>query len=112
MDNSQEQVSQVLIDLKSLNGVDSSAASSFLNIRRLAGDHYFSFVVSIIDESVARKLEKAAFLLRRGEHIKIFPDLGRGLEWCEGQQMISTLLSYLEPRLFAIGEVLVDQGDK
>jgi SulP family sulfate permease len=120
-----------------VNGVDSSATSSFLKIRQLAEDHDFVIVISSAEARVERNLEKAEFLVGEDERIKIFPDLDRGLEWCEDRLLerfiskedfkekplfdsliesyqdhgaISTLLTYLEPQQFKTSEVLIQQG--
>ena len=137
IDETQAPLSHILIDLRSVSGVDSSATSSFLKMRQLAKDHNFFIAVTSVGERVSRSLEKTEFLLTEDERVVMFSDLDRGIEWCEDRLLesfsrnedskerslfdslhetcedrgaIDTLLTYLEPQQFSSGEVLIQQG--
>lgn len=74
----------LVLDFRRVSGVDASAVFSFLKLRHFAEAHGFAVAFTHLGESLIGKL-------RRGGCIKddavciVFPDMDRGVEWCEEQ---------------------------
>jgi SulP family sulfate permease len=77
-------VRYIVLDFRRVTGLDSSAALSFLKCKQLAETHDITMVLTHVSAQITRQLELSG-LLEDGERVRIFPDLDRGLEWCEGQ---------------------------
>jgi SulP family sulfate permease len=72
----------LLIDLRRVTGVDSSAVASFGKVLRLAATHGFQAVLTGASDTVRAQLERGG--VREGDGILRFePDLDRGLQRCE-----------------------------
>lgn len=89
-------VKYVVIDFRQVSGLDSSAVLAFSKILRLAHRHDFTVVLTNLHADYALSLEKGKGLDLSGDRCKTFPDLDRGLEWCE-QQLLSGHHSDLSP---------------
>ena len=131
-------VRYILLDFRRVNGMDSSAVVSFVKGKQLAEAQKITLVLTHLTEPMQRRLELDG-LSENDPHVRIFPDLDHGLEWCEEQlldiEQVTTLhcpvtlsaqladsgfekadtkrlLNYLERVNFKEGEILIQQGDE
>jgi SulP family sulfate permease len=73
----------VVLDFHLVNGLDSSAVSSFAKLKQVAADHRFSLVFTDLTSIITRQLESGGFMEHDKEPLRVFQDLDHGLEWCE-----------------------------
>jgi len=76
----------LLIDLRRVTGVDSSAVASFGKVLRLAATHGFQIVLTGASGPVRAQLERGG--VREDETVRYEPDLDRGLQWCEDALLV------------------------
>jgi SulP family sulfate permease len=125
----------IIMDFRFVSGVDSSAAFSFAKIKRIAQERGISLVLTHTTPNIQKQFKKDL----PPESFHYFPDLDRGIEWCEDelishfestgmrvhrgllfQQLAKTLSDeqvvilkqYLSPRQFQAGECIISQGDQ
>jgi len=72
----------LVIDLRRVTGMDSSAAMSFRKIAQLAEANAFELVLSDVPQAVRGRLERGGVVTIDGV-VRFEPDLDRGLERCE-----------------------------
>ena len=72
----------LLIDLRSVTGMDSSAVMSFRKVAQLAEGHGFQLVLTGGPEAVWARLERGGVVAADGV-VRFEPDLDRGLQRCE-----------------------------
>lgn len=127
----------ILIDLKNVTGLDSSAAISFVKTEQLAKKHEFKMVLTGASETQEKRLQIGG-LSFDCERVYSFVDMDRGLEWCE-EHLLKSLeeiegplsgdlysqlcelgfdsklavrfIDYLEPGVLKPGERLIRQGE-
>jgi len=113
----------LVIDLRRVTGVDSSAVLAFRKIARIARATGFELIVTDASEPVRRKLEAGG--VGTAEGVDYEPDLDRGLERCEDGLLAGATLpaesgpsgwpsridAYLDRVELAEGTVLIHQGD-
>jgi SulP family sulfate permease len=121
----------LLVDLRRVTGMDSSAVMSFRKVVQLAEANGFELVFSDVPDLVQRQLRRGGVVPSDGV-VRFEPDLDRGLQLCEdgllaaeGQATASDestssdplaglparLWPYLERRTVPEGTVLIRQGD-
>jgi SulP family sulfate permease len=83
-DTGQLPVRYIVLDFRRVTGLDSSAVFSFVKCKQLAEAHDMTLVLTHISEEIQHQFELGG-LLGISEDVRIFPDLDRGLEWCENQ---------------------------
>lgn len=71
----------VLMDFHRVHGLDSSAVSSFTRMRQLADLHDVYIAVTQVPKEIIKLMERGDFI--EDEHVKFFPTLDHGMEWCE-----------------------------
>jgi sulfate permease, SulP family len=71
----------LVIDLRRVTGVDSSAVVTFLKVVHLAEASGFELVFTGVSEPVRKQLARGG--VPEGELVRFEPDLDRGLQWCE-----------------------------
>lgn len=98
----------LILDFSRVSGADSSAVFSFRKCKQLAESNHFTMVFTRISESV-QKTFKHGNLFDKPERVRHFPDLDRGLEWCEDQLLDTITFPESQP-LDSMWERLVDQG--
>jgi SulP family sulfate permease len=116
----------LVIDLRRVTGVDSSAVVAFVKAMHLAQASGFELVFTGASEAVRRQLARGGMVA--SEVVRFEPDLDRGLQWCEegllrdevvevsesdGDAIVgmpSGLLVYLERMGLPDGTVLIRQG--
>jgi len=121
----------LLIDLRRVTGVDSSAVVAFVKVTHLAESSGFELVFTGASDPVRRQLERGGVVDSEGV-VRFEPDLDRGLQRCEdvllaGVEVASSaaadgssdvlagmppgLRTYLERESLPEGTVLIRQGD-
>jgi SulP family sulfate permease len=117
----------LVVDLRRVSGVDSSAVVSFAKIEQLARTHGFELLLTSASDPVRRQLERGGIVATDGV-LRFEPDLDRGLERCEDHLLTAStlgegsedgdagmprgLLRYLDRLELAEGTVLIHQGDR
>jgi SulP family sulfate permease len=136
-DSGQPPVRYILMDFRRVNGLDSSAVISFLKARQLVQAQNATLILTHLAEPIQHRLALDG-LSETDPAVRIFPDLDRGLEWCEEQLLeadpitslntpgalsaqladsgfdksdTQRLLNYLERVDFMPGNTLIHQGD-
>jgi sulfate permease, SulP family len=117
----------LVIDLRRVTGVDSSAVVAFVKAVHLAEASGFAMVLTGASEPVRSQLARGGMVA--SEVVRFEPDLDRGLQWCEegllrGESfelpesdgdalagMPSGLRTYLERMELPDGTVLIRQGE-
>lgn len=128
----------IILDFCRVSGLDSSAVFSFIKCKQIAETHQSTLILTSLSDRIYRQLE-AGGLYKDDAILRIFPDLDRGLAWCEEQLLesagltgmlepyrlndrlkgvgfkdedVSKLVSYLERIEIAEGEYLIHQGEE
>jgi SulP family sulfate permease len=130
----------LVIDFRRVHGIDTSAALAFSRIVQLAAAERFDVIYTEVEPRMLGQLRSAGVPDEPDDHVHVFPDLDRGVEWCEQQLLAErgagaaaaasvplveelratlgndvrpeALLPYLEPRDLEPGEHLIRQGDE
>lgn len=74
----------VLLDFAQVSGLDSTGLLSFAKLLQFSQEQHFILVLSGLKGRVADQFAKGGFGDQPGL-LRIFPDLDRGVEWCESQ---------------------------
>jgi len=128
----------IIFDFKRVTGLDSSAVFSFIKCRQLAEQEAIHIVLTDLPQDIHRQLSEGG-LFENSPRVRTFPDLDRGLEWCENRLLaleseltpeqptslserlvdagfleddIDRLMGYLEKAELEEGECLLRQGEK
>lgn len=125
----------VVLDFRLVSGIDSSAVLSFVKIKLLASQEQISLLFTNLSGEMEKQL-RIGGVLNGSETCQVFPDLDRGVEWCENQiienskyrrqrslplamqlktfwdnnDQVSTFMSYLEKVQLGAGDYLFRQG--
>ena len=91
----------LLLDFRSVSGLDSSAVIGFNKLAQMAEAQSFKIVLTRVPEGTQRLLAKGGFRSGPGRPIQAFDDPDRALEWCE-----TGLLDEV-----ALGVVVAEGGD-
>lgn len=70
----------LVFDFKLVTGIDSSAAHSFAQIKRIAHEHGTTLMLANLHPAANRNLRASLFI---DNEVQIADDLDRALEWCE-----------------------------
>ncbi|NJR40034.1 MAG: cyclic nucleotide-binding domain-containing protein [Leptolyngbyaceae cyanobacterium CSU_1_4] len=126
----------LVFSFRSVSGLDSSAVLSFTNLQQIARQQ-FVLVFTHLPLTIQQQLRQGGILQTEDGLCQIFPDLDRGIEWCENQILdaipqrrrrslplalqlddlftnpdhVSGFIDYLEELDMETGEVLFTQGD-
>ncbi len=128
----------LVLDFRRVTGLDSSAVISFVKVKQLAEAQGMTLVLTHLSEEMRQPLARGA-LFENKQGVRVFPDLDRGLEWCENQLLemarvthvdlpitlraqladggferscTARLMPYLEKVEIATGEYLIRQGEE
>ncbi len=96
-----------VFDFRLVTGLDSSAALSFMKLRQLAGKSGLNLIFTHLSTPIRTQLEQGGLLSGNHPSIRCFPDLDRGVEWCEDQilesaQMPDSPAAPLDSQLHAL----------
>lgn len=76
----------LILDFRLVAGLDSSAALSFIKMKQLAQKCSVTLVFTQLSPRVLSKLQKSGCIEQENEqNCQTFPDLDRGVEWCESK---------------------------
>ncbi|MBW4662415.1 MAG: cyclic nucleotide-binding domain-containing protein [Drouetiella hepatica Uher 2000/2452] len=128
-------VKSVVLSFQAVTGLDSSAVLSFSKLQQVAQQQQFDLVFTNVSPTIQRQLQQGNCLQER--FCQLFPDLDRGIEWCENQILeeipqrrrralplalqldelfpnadyIPVFMDYLEELTVEAGQVLFQSGD-
>jgi SulP family sulfate permease len=98
----------IVLDFHRVNGLDSSAVFSFTKCRQLAESLNITVLFTDFPKKFQNKIGMGD-LFTGNDHIQLFPDLDRGLEWCE-DFLLETAGVSLANLPNTLRERLVNQG--
>jgi len=128
----------VVLDFSRVTGLDSTALLSFHKLKQVLTIHDITIIFTEVNTAVHQQLVSDGLDSGDGS-VRFFPDLDRGVEWCEDQLLqqsgvtetdvpaslseqltfllpeemdLAELLHYLEPISVAAGEHIMLQGDE
>ncbi|MFB2975697.1 SulP family inorganic anion transporter [Microseira sp. BLCC-F43] len=127
----------LVLDFRRVSGLDSSGVMSFSKLKQIAKQKQISLLFTNLSSQNIKQLEQGGCLEPKDPVCQLFPDLDRGLEWCENQILEtaklrrrrflplalqlkillpdlengSQLMQYLEQVQIKQGEFLLHQGD-
>ncbi|NEQ97172.1 MAG: SLC26A/SulP transporter family protein [Cyanothece sp. SIO2G6] len=87
----------LVIDFRQVSGLDSSAVLTFNRILRLADQYKFTLVLTNLLPDLEATLTQGQGIKLDSKRCQIFPDMDRGLEWCEQQILKQHEASALPP---------------
>ncbi len=135
-DTQQSKVRYIILDFRRVSALDSSAGLSLIKSKQLADVQGVTLLLTNIPEKIQRQLSLSDL---PEKEVSIFPDLDRGLEWCEDQLLemnqvtglhtpvalvaqladggferanTTRLKDFLERITFKKGDCLIQQGDE
>lgn len=133
----EENLRFVVLDLRLVSGVDSSTVFSFTKMRQMLNQRQITLLFTNVQPAVYKILRQCGCLANKDSMCQVFPDLDRGIEWCENQilKMVSyqpsssysfkqqlqilfgsneqadKFISYLQPLQVPKGEFIFRQGE-
>ncbi len=136
-DSREQPLRFVVLDFRLVTGVDSSAVLSFVKMKQMADKQQVSLVFTSISGKIEKLLRRSAYFFTPAPICPLFPDLDRGLEWCENQiletipfhpcpipslsqhleklfdsaELVSKFISYLQHLEIPSGYVIFRQGE-
>lgn len=75
----------VVLNFQSVNGLDSSAVLSFVKLKQLFQQHNIELIFTHLSSTIYSQLKRGGCLSADDPICQVFPDLDRGLEWCENE---------------------------
>lgn len=75
----------LVMDFRRVPSLDSSAVLAFLKTHQLAASRDFTLVLTGLSDPVRRQLEQGGLAVADLPDVRLFPELDRGVEWCEDQ---------------------------
>jgi SulP family sulfate permease len=127
----------IILNFRSVTGLDSSAVLSFTKLKQIAQQHQFTLVFTHLSTTAQQQLQQDGILSAKDNLCQVFPNLDRGVEWCENQILeaipqrrrralplalqldslftnadhVSEFIDYLEELDLESGQVLFHPGD-
>jgi len=98
----------LVLDLRRVTGLDSSALISFVKCHKLAGSSGFALVFTDVSHSVRARLARAGLSDGHSTDVVFLADFDHGLQWCEEQILRKADIVSEEPR--SIGTALASVG--
>lgn len=83
VDNALVPLKYVVLNFRAVNGLDSSAVLSFVRLKQLLQQEDIKLVLTHLSPATRTQLKRGGCLLLEDPVCQMFPDLDRGLEWCE-----------------------------
>ena len=97
MEDPQHRPSFLVLDMRLVQGMDSSAASTFVKMAKLFGDGDAGLVIVPGSEVVANSLEQAEISAEHFEQLHLFGQFDAAIEWCE-EQVLADARKQLQAR--------------
>lgn len=127
----------IVLDFDAVTGVDSSAALSLTKLHQLCLQNGWTLALTGLSQTIRDRLQACGFDLANLQRARMFPELDRGLEWCESQivgrggnigetrsgplsqlrkefptpDLVDELMQYLEEIIAEPDQRLIVQGD-
>ncbi|MEM7397155.1 MAG: STAS domain-containing protein, partial [Verrucomicrobiota bacterium] len=86
----------IVLDFRLVTGLDSSAVHSFSRMLDLAKATDMILVMTHLSDELQAQFDRSGFLKGSDDHVKVFPDLDHGLEWCEDELLLETDRTLIE----------------
>lgn len=83
VEDTERSPSHLLVDMRLVQGIDSSATSTFARMVKLLQDHDAKLVVVPGSDGVRSSLSKAGLDPARHDHLHVFERFDDAVEWCE-----------------------------
>ncbi|MGK7873751.1 MAG: SulP family inorganic anion transporter [Xenococcaceae cyanobacterium] len=135
-DQSLQPLRYVVLDFRQVSDLDSSAVLTFNKILKIARKRGLTLIFTNLSSEFQEKLAKNGGFEKDSSLCQIFPDIDRGLEWCENQilnqepdcstlekklseqlaqmflkpEQVPEFINYLEPQQVPEGHVIFQQG--
>jgi SulP family sulfate permease len=97
MEDPERRPSFLVLDMRLVQGMDSSAASTFVKTAKLFNDGAAGLVIVPGSVDVARSLEQAELTADHFEHLRLFSHFDAAIEWCE-EQVLADARKQLQAR--------------
>jgi SulP family sulfate permease len=127
----------LVFSFRAVTGLDSSAVLSFTKLKQIAQQQQLTLVFTHLSPTIQQQLQQGSVLQAEDALCQVFPDLDRGIEWCEEKILedipqrrrralplalqldnlftntahISGFMDYLEELDLEAGQLLFGQGD-
>ena len=128
-----------LLDFNHVSGLDSTGMFSFTRLMQMAEDNHITVAMTGLRGRTLEQFERNGFKADPAHNLRFFPDMDRGIEWCEdqiiagaldgdraggslvselaslavGQQaLLEKLVAHMHRIEFQAGEYLIRQGDQ
>jgi sulfate permease, SulP family len=75
----------IALSFRAVTGLDSSAVLSFTKLQQIAQQQQLSLVFTNLLPQIQRQFQQGGVLRAEDPACQLFPDLDRGLEWCENK---------------------------
>jgi SulP family sulfate permease len=98
----------IIFNFQRVTGLDSSAVFSFIKCKQIAEQKDTKMVLTDVPQVIYRQLTVGGLVDKSGG-VRYFPDLDRGLEWCENRLLDLDIDSMMEQPL-ALADRLFDAG--
>ena len=85
--SSKEKTRYLLLDFHRVTALDSSAALSFARIHQLTQSNNAHLIFTSVSDDINLKLQRGGLDESANANLHIFPDLDRGMEWCENKML-------------------------
>lgn len=102
----------VLLDLRRVTGLDTTAAQSLIRLRQAVADQGAHLLLTEASPTTRKQLEKGG--LAADDSVHFFPRLDQGVEWCENQLLAEAAAAVAEaPETLAaqLATILSDTAD-
>lgn len=78
-------LSFVILNFQAVTGLDSSAILGFEKLKQIAQRESFKLLFTHLSPEIAEQIQRSGLIKEDDPICLIFPDLDRGVEWCENQ---------------------------
>lgn len=78
----------VILNFQSVHGIDSSAVLSFVKLKQQVQPQEIKLVFTHLSATAQSQLRQGGCLKDDDPICRVFPDLDRGLEWCENELLV------------------------
>ncbi len=89
-DESRQIPTNILLDFRLCTGLDASAVLSFVKLKQIASKQQINLVFTNLSPVYLQRLQQGGCLQTDDKTCYNFPDLDRGLEWCEQQILVTS----------------------
>lgn len=79
----------MILNLRLVTGLDYSAVLSFIKLKQVAQKQQLNLIFTQLPFTIQKQLQKGGCLQPNDVICHVFPDLDRGVEWCENQTLES-----------------------